>query len=317
MSVQTAWQSSTPGDYEISARAYNANGNYKESPAQTISILRSGESTPTPASTATPTRTRVPRATQTPLLQPPAPPTAQLISPADKFTAQSPLRVTFGGIGNAELDHIELWGTFPGQPMPQLICTVDARATTQKNAQCDWSPPAGVVSIFAQTIDSYHQSGRSPIITGFVGVPAIPTPTPTPVSLTARWSAPAYTATLRQTGSALRGEFTLTLNGKDIDGRITSGSVQNDRVTFHVDFSAPLAPTMVPTPTSSTPITGTKTMTATETTAAVTPSVVVPLAPAMDFDCSVDAAGTMLSCNWTDARGQTGSVLFRREGSSP
>ena len=308
MTVQTAWQSATPGDYQISARAYNANGNYVESPAQTISILRPGQATPTSPSIPTPTRTRAPRVTQTPRLQPPAPPTANIVSPADKFTAPSPLRVTFGGNGNAELDHIELWGYFPGEPMPQLICTVDARATTQKNGQCDWSPPAGVVSIFAQAVDSYRQSGRSPTVTGFVGVPAIPTATPTPISFTARWSAPSYTATLRQTGSALRGEFSMVLNGKDISGRITSGSIRNDRVSFHVDFPAPSAPT----PTSSPLITGTTTLTA---TIAVTPSVAAPLASAMDFDCNVDAAVTMLSCNWKDARGSAGAVLFRRENS--
>ncbi len=315
MTVQTMWQSSTPGDYQIFARAYNANGNYKESLAQIISVLRPDQSTPTPVSTTTPTRIRAPRATQTPRLQPPAPPTAQIIQPVDKFTAQSPLHVTFGGTGNAELDHIELWGSFPGDPMPQLICTVDARATTQKNGQCDWSPPAGVVSIFAQAIDSYHHSGKSPTITGFVGVPAIPTATPTPVSFTARWSAPSFTASLRQTGSALRGEFTMTLNGKDIDGRITSGSIRNDRLTFHVDFPAPSVAATVPPPTSSTPITGTETVTATETTLAVTPSVAAPLAPAMDFDCNVDTAATMLSCNWKDARGGSGAALFRRENS--
>ena len=312
MTVQTAWQSTNPGDYQISARAYNADGNYAESPAQTISILRPGQPTPTPSPSATPTRTRAPRATQTPRLQPPAPPTAEVILPSDKFTAQSPLRVTFGGKGNAELDHIELWGLFLGQSLPQLICTVDARATTQKNAQCDWSPPAGVVSIFAQAVDSYRQAGRSPTITGYVGVPTIPTATPTPISFTARWTAPSYTATLRQTGSALRGEFSMTLSGKDIAGRITSGSIRTDRISFHVEFPAPSTPTMAPTPTSATLITGTATLTA---TVATTPLGVAPLAPAMDFDCNVDAAVSLLSCNWKDARGSTGAVLFHRENS--
>jgi hypothetical protein len=310
MTVQTTWQSANPGDYKLFARAYNANGNYADSPAQTISLLRPGQATPTPAPTATPTRTRAPRATQTPRLQPPAPPTAELISPTDAFVAQAPLRVTFGGKGNAELDHIELWGAVPGQPMPQLICTVDARATTQKNAQCDWSPPAGVVSIFAQAVDSYHQSGRSPTITGFIGVPNIPTATPTPISFTARWTAPSYTATLRQTGSALRGEFKMTVSGKDIDGRITSGIARSDRISFHVDLAAPSTPTTAPV--ASPPITGTETLTT--TTATVAPSAVAPLTPAMDFDCNVDAAVSLLSCNWKDARGNSGVVLFHREG---
>jgi hypothetical protein len=35
----------------------------------------------------------------------------------------------------------------------------------------------------------------------------------------------------------------------------------------------------------------------------------------MDFDCNVDTAVTMLSCNWKDARGNSGAVLFRRENS--
>jgi len=71
-----------------------------------------------------------------------------------------------------------LWGQTPGQPLPQLICTIDARASTQKTGQCDWNvPTAGIVSVFAQAIDIYRQTARSKAITGFISAPLAPTPT--------------------------------------------------------------------------------------------------------------------------------------------
>ena len=187
LTAQVLWQSANPGDFQISARAYNANGNVKESPAQTISILRPGQATPTPAPTVTPTRTRAPRATPTTRSQPPPPPTAEIVSPADHFSGSAPLRVTFAGRGSSELDRIELWGYPQGQANPQIICTIDAHASTQKTGQCDWNiPSAGVVYLFAQAIDIYHQSVRSTPISGFIGVPLVPTLTATPTATVGR-----------------------------------------------------------------------------------------------------------------------------------
>ncbi|MCI0477038.1 MAG: hypothetical protein L0Y55_12385 [Anaerolineales bacterium] len=180
LTAQVLWQSANPGDFQISARAYNANGNQKDAPAQTISVLRPGQATPTPAPTITPTRTRAPRATPTPRSQPPPPPTAEILSPPDRFSGTAPLRVTFAGRGNSELERIELWGVMQGQLNPQLICAIDAHASTQKTGQCDWNvPSAGVVSVFAQATDIYRQTTRSTPITGFIGAPNLPTPTAT------------------------------------------------------------------------------------------------------------------------------------------
>jgi hypothetical protein len=286
LSAQVLWQSANPGDYEVFARAYNAGGGMKESPRQTISILRAGQSAPTPAPSATPSRTRAPRPTATPRLQPPPPPSAELIAPSDKFSASSPLRITLGGKGNAELDHLEVWGYYHGQPSPLLLCVVDARNTTQKTALCDWNAPdAGIVYLFAQAIDIYRQSGRSPIISGYIAVPAPPTATPPPVSVAGRWTAPTFAATLRQTGATVRGEFKMAASGTtEVEGRVTSGAIKGDRVSFRVEFALP----------------------GTETAAL----------PAMDFDCALDAATTTLTCSWRDARGRSGSALFRRESGS-
>ena len=88
--------------------------------------------------------------------------------------------MTFAGRGSSELDQIELWGYSPGQLNPQIICTIDAHASTQKAGQCDWNmPSAGVVYLFAQAMDLYHQVGRSAVISGFIGAPLVPTPTTT------------------------------------------------------------------------------------------------------------------------------------------
>lgn len=187
LTAQVLWQSPNPGDFQISARAYNANGNVKDAPAQTISILRPGQATPTAAPTLTPPRARAPRATPTARSQPPPPPTAEVVSPADHFSGSSPLRVTFAGHGNSELDRIELWAYSAGQTSPQIICAIDAHASTQKTGQCDWNvPSAGGVSLFAQAIDIYRQTGHSTPIAGFIGVPLLPTPTATPTATAAR-----------------------------------------------------------------------------------------------------------------------------------
>ncbi|MCX7840431.1 MAG: Ig-like domain-containing protein [Anaerolineae bacterium] len=178
LTAQVLWQSASPGDFQISARAYNANGNFKDTVPQTISVLRAGQPTPTLAPTVTPTRTRAPRATATPRAQPPPPPTVEIVSPHDNFTGSAPLRVTFSARSNAELERIELWGQTSTLVQPQLICTIDARASTQKTAQCDWNAPtAGVVSLFVQAMDIYRQTARSAPITGFLSAPVMATPT--------------------------------------------------------------------------------------------------------------------------------------------
>lgn len=178
LTAQVLWQSASPGDFQISARAYNANGNTKDTPTQTISVLRAGQPTPTLVPTLTPTRTRAPRATATPRAQPPPPPTVEIVSPHDNFVGSAPLRVTFSALSKAELERIELWGQTSAHLPPQLICTLDARASTQKTAQCDWNvPTAGVVAIFVQAIDIYRQTARSTPITGFIGAPVMATPT--------------------------------------------------------------------------------------------------------------------------------------------
>ncbi|MEW5717192.1 MAG: Ig-like domain-containing protein [Chloroflexota bacterium] len=187
LTAQLLWTSANPGDYQIFARAYNANGNQKDAPAQTISILRPGQATPTPAPTITPTRPRAPRATPTARSQPPPPPTAEILSPVDRFSGSSPLRVTFAGRGNSELERIELWGYTQGQTQPQIICAIDAHASTQKTGQCDWNmPSAGVVSVFAQASDIYRQTARSTPITGYIGAPLAPSPPATPTATVAR-----------------------------------------------------------------------------------------------------------------------------------
>jgi|GEM_PF-753788 len=295
LTAQVVFQNPNPGDYTIVARTYSANGSVKESPAQIVSLLRPGQSTPTPIPTITPTRTRA-RPPTTPRSQPPAPPKVEIISPADRFASPAPLRVTFSGQGNAELDRIELWGFAPGQPNPQIVCAIDAHATTQKSGQCEWSPPAaGVVTLFAQAVDIYRQSSRSAQITGYIGIPNLPTPMPTPPTYAGRWTALTasgpMTATLRQTGTTVRGEF--RISGVETTGRITASTLRGDRLTFSVDFGGGTA-TPAPTAITETP----------------TPSAA---ALSLDFDCLTDLEVGTLSCTFRDSRGRTGAAFFRRE----
>ena len=262
-----------------------------------ISLLRPGQNTPTTAPTITPTRARV-RATATPRSQPPAAPKAEIVTPSNQFSQPLPLRVIFSGQGNAELERIELWAASPGLPAPQIICSIDSHASTQKSGQCDWTAPtAGVVTLFAQAIDIYHQVGRSDPITGYIGVPNLPTLTPTPQIFSARWTAATsqgpMTAILRQTGTTLRGDFKMA--GVEAPGRITTGNVKADRLTFTVDFASATTPTSAATP----------------------PATEIPGATAltMDFDCVADVIAGTMSCTYRDSRGRTGAAFFRRDTS--
>ena len=286
LTTQVVLQNPNPGDYSIVARVYNANGNTNDSIPQTVSFLRPGQITPTPVLTATPTRPRA-RATITPSSQPPPAPKVNIVSPTEQFSQAAPLRVTFSAQGNAELDRIELWRVYPGQSLPQIVCLIDAHATTQKTGQCEWSPPtADWVTLYAQAIDIYHQVGRSTPISGFVGVPNLPTPTAMPPTLSARWTASTsqgpMTATFRQTGATLRGDF--KMSGIDTLGRITAGNVKADHLTFTADLSSPTTPT----PSTDTTLT-------------------------MDFDCAIDMNAGTLTCTYRDSRGRTGAAFFRRE----
>ncbi len=315
LSAQFAWANGAAGDYTITARAYNTGGTYKDSPAQTVSVLRQGQPNPTRPATLTPTRTRTPRPQPTPRLQPPAPPTVEITQPADHFVSQGPLRFTISARASAELDRIELWGYYQSQPNPQLLCTIDARATTSKTAQCDWTPTdAGVLWLYAQVIDNFQQYARSPVITGIISVPGLPTPTPTPASLAGRWtaavSAGQYALVFRPiataSGVALRGDFKVTsaaTPSTEMAGRVVSGSVKGDRATFRVEFTA--AASAIGTPASATSL---------PTTAPTAAPTVTPSAPALDFDCGVDATAATLDCKTKDARGATSTALFRREG---
>ncbi len=315
LSAQFTWANGAAGDYTITARAYNTGGSYKDSPAQTVSVLRQGQPNPTRPATPTPTRTRTPRPQPTPHLQPPSPPTAEILQPADHFVSQGPLRFTISARASAELDRIELWGYYQSQPNPQILCTIDARATTSKTAQCDWTPTdAGVLLVYAQTVDNFQQYGRSPVITGIITVPSLPSPTPTPASLAGRWtatvSAGQYAIVFRPiataSGVALRGDFKVTsaaTPSTETAGRVVSGSVKGDRATFRVEFGAAATPT-------GTPASVTPPLTVAPTTAP-TPT---PSAPALEFDCGVDAAGTTLDCKIKDARGASSAALFRHEG---
>lgn len=279
LTTQVVLQNPNPGDYTIVARVTNANGNTRESIPQVVSFLRAGQNTPTPLFTATPARPRV-RATATPSSQPPPAPQANIISPTDQFSQTAPLRVTFSAQSNGELDRIELWSVYPGQAQPQIICVSDAKATTQKTGQCDWTPPTqSWVTLYAQAIDIYHQVGRSTPVSGFIGAASLPTPTATPPTIGTHWTAAtaqgAMTATFRQTGTTLRGDFKMA--GIDNLGRITAGTFKPDRVTFSVDFS-----------TADTTLT-------------------------LDFDCALDSIAGTLTCTYRDSRGRTGAAFFRRD----
>lgn len=215
MNVQVPWQQASPGDYTLMVRAYNADGNYKEAPAQTISVLRPGQSTPTRPPAPTPTRTRAPRPQPTPRLQPPPPPSVQLTQPTDKFSAVAPLHLAFDGLGNAELDRIEIWAYTQGQVNPQIVCSIEAHATTQKSGTCDWAlNSAGYVYLFAQAVDIYDQTGRSALISGTIIAPSLPTPTPTPVSMGGKWTGTTlggqysfvFRPVVTASGTALRGD---------------------------------------------------------------------------------------------------------------
>jgi len=180
MTVQQVWVSSVADDHPLFTRVVDTAGRRADSPITMIHVRAAPPPTPTP--TYTPTPPPPPTKTPTPA-PPPAPPSALIISPPDRFSHTLPqtLRIVYEGRGPAELQEVQLWMQYHGEPTAHRIATTDGRGTTQKTASFDWQPPsAGVVYLFARAVDKIGQVGESPHISGVVNPPQPPTPTPLP-----------------------------------------------------------------------------------------------------------------------------------------
>lgn len=99
LTVSKPWTFDTPGEHEISAEAFTAEGEVGEAEQVRITVLPAGEATPTPEETATPTPT--PEATPTPTPTGTAtlePPTATPLPPPPQieYFQASPASITAG-----------------------------------------------------------------------------------------------------------------------------------------------------------------------------------------------------------------------------
>jgi hypothetical protein len=279
-----AWASNTPGDHVLFLRAFDANGKSADSPEQIIHVRRAGErpSSETPTIVlGTPTRT--PRPTVTPPLAPPPAPSINVLQPTDHFAVTLPasLRFRVTAKAKAELDHLELWAYYQGETTAQVIAVLDAKGTTEKTMEFEWSPPeAGVVYLFAQVVDVYGQISKTPTLAGVIVSAPVPTITPSAPDIGGEWEGESdgsvMRLTLTQVGIALRGDLTLTRAGGEIvQGKIVSGSVNlSARVALFVDFA--------------------------------------PMVLTIQYDCMLSDDRAGLECHYEDSTGAAGDAILTR-----
>lgn len=190
--------------------------------------------------------------------------------------------------GSSELDHIELWARAPGETTAQLLLDEVVLGSTDKTLNFDWNPPrAGVVEMYARVYDNVKQSRASNPIRFSVQPPLAPTPPTEGFNFGQGWYAesPAarFEATFTQIGRALRGSFLeLRTDGKILAGQVVSGAVTGQSALFGVDFADAGAGGADPG----------------------TPHL-------LEFDCAFNAPPPVLTCNYTNEKGERGSAVFQ------
>lgn len=190
--------------------------------------------------------------------------------------------------GSSELDRIELWARAPGETTAQLLLDEVVLGSTDKTLNFDWNAPgAGVVEMYARVSDNVKQSRVSNPIRFSVQPPPAPTPPPESFNFGQTWYAesPAarFEATFTQIGRALRGSFLEVRNdGKSLTGQVVSGAVTGQNVLFGVGFTAAGAGAADP---------GTLHI--------------------LEFDCAFSARPPLLTCNYSNEKGERGSAVFQ------
>lgn len=283
--TQLVWSSDVTGNHMIQVRAVDQFGLTSTSVLHSIRVREPGESTPSPTVQATPTNTPTLSPTRiggTPTLAPPKTPAVEITSPGANsiFTLGTTIRISAMARGDGELDRIELWAAYSGEPDAFLLTSVSARGNTAKALAYDWSPPtAGIVTIFARALDIYGQTARSLNVPLILQPLSVPTPAAVGTLVTGKWRADLAASTffidIVQIGNALRGAFEETTGGANLSpGFITGGFILRNQVSLTVSTDAPQA--------------------------------------ILTFDCTLGADQRSLVCIFADTRGRSGSAIFQR-----
>ncbi len=286
LDVQLVWQAGEVGDHTLFVRAYDRAGMNTSTPPQIIHVASTLTRALTLTQTVPPVTATVappPPPTATPQVVLPQPPTITLTTLEDRLALPLPgtAHVRLGAHGSMELDHVELWAFYQGEPNAELLFTDSAKGATDKTFDYAWTPPrAGVAFLFARVTDQLGQVGNSPITPVYLVAPPAATATPAFFNLAGGWTAVIptnkFTVEFVQFGGALRGTLTNTpLNGPPFVGTIVEGVVSRDRAKFSVDFWD----------------------------AAARPRT-------LDFDCLPGTAPVQLACNYQDEAGNHGSAVF-------
>lgn len=278
------------GTHTAFVRAYDLTGETTDTPHMTFTVSPNAPriARVTPAAPAKPTPLP-PTATPTPpLILPPAP-TVQVELVGDPLRVLLPdaAVLQIQAHGSVELDRIELWGRYPGEPSQQLLMEDNAKGTTDKTVTFNWNAPhAGIAEVTARVVDSLGQASDSAPLPFTLEAPLAPPPTPQVYSFDGTWTAisPAarFDATFSQIGRALRGVFVeKRADGTQLTGKIVSGAASDKLVLFAVDFSDD----------------------GQASAGSLSEHTLV-------FDCSFQVRPPKLTCNYTTENGERGSSIF-------
>ncbi|HEY6043081.1 MAG TPA: Ig-like domain-containing protein, partial [Anaerolineae bacterium] len=199
--TQMVWSNEMPGTHLFQVRAVDQFGLNSASVLHSVRVREPKESTPIPTARVIATITPIPPPTRpggTPTLAPPKAPSIELTSPADKssFILGTALRLVASAHGDGELDRVEIWGAYQGEPDGFLITTASARGNTGKTLSFDWTPPsAGVVRFYARAFDIYGQAAQSQTFTVFLEAAPGATPASSGLTINGRWRSELATGT--------------------------------------------------------------------------------------------------------------------------
>jgi len=295
MSATLAANDLADGTHTMFVRAVDLSGHTTDTERVIFTVASGAPRIDRTTPTAQPKPTTLPpTATPTaPLILPPAPTIqVELVGDPLRVFLPEPAQIQIQAHGAVELDRIELWARYPGEPVAQLLLEESGKGATDKLLTFDWNVlRAGAAELYARVTDNLGQEGRSAVLRVTLEAPPARAPEPPGLNFAGAWFAesPAlrFDVTFTQFGRALRGILLQKrADGKTLTGKIVSGAVGDKNLLFAVDFPPDAAAAPNPQGAQATLL----------------------------FDCTFQERPAQITCNYTTENGERGSALFKPLG---
>jgi hypothetical protein len=271
------------GTHVFFVRAFDLTGQSADSARTSIEVREGAPRIMREAFTGNTPPPPPPTRTATPALVMPNAPTVALTLVNKPVVLPAAAQIQIEARGASELDRVELWVRAPGEASAELALSEVLKGATERSWTYEWSAPhAGVIEMFARVYDNFQQVSDSEPLRFSILAPNPPTPPPALFDFARTWYAesPAarFEAEFAQIGRALRGVFMeQRADGTVLNGKIVSGTVNEQSVLFAVDFAL-------------------------DTDAS---------GHTLEFDCSFGSLPPSLTCNFNDESKSRGSAIFQ------